>query len=137
MPSQPISSVSEAASELPSSRPGMSRNPAESALLRGLSQHWIDRTAVPTLAKLTACRKKCAVFNGAAARSQGRLPQNCNTHGQLTAAVAPVHLKMGPRGPPRKHYFGGWGGISTKVVGRKDVQGAGVVGALSTAKPIL
>jgi hypothetical protein len=98
----------------------VSRNPAENALLRGPIQRWIDRTAVPTRAKLTACRKKCAVFNGAAARSQGRLPQICNTHGQLTAAVAPVHRKMGLQGPPRKLYFGRWGGISTKAVGLGD-----------------
>jgi hypothetical protein len=99
----------------------VSRNPAESALLKGLIQRWIDRTAVPTLAKLTACRKKCAVFIDAAGRSQGRSPQNCNTHGQLTAAVAPVQRKMGPWGPNCKHYFARLGGISTKVVGRKDV----------------
>jgi hypothetical protein len=69
MPSQPIGSVSEAASEFHSSRPeGPAIRPKELVF-----QRWMCRTANSDAAKFTACRKKCAVCIGAAARSQGRV----------------------------------------------------------------
>ncbi len=85
------SSVSKAASELPSSRPRCPTIRSKEHVFR----HWIQgrpfrRDEVHRLPQ------KCAVFIGPTARSQARLPRNCNTHGHLTTAVAPAHRKMGP-----------------------------------------